>query len=374
MDLAKRPTCAIVHLDNLRHNANELLALLKPEQEIMAIIKANAYGHGSVFVARCLESCGIKKLGVATFTEGLALREQGSKAEIYVLNGIMGPLPEYFSNRLYPVIYEIEQLKTLCAYLNKEQREFNAILKFDTGMGRLGFTPAQVDEIAAELRRSDFLKISTVMTHLSKADEEDPAYTKRQFTLFKKLREILSERGLTNIPFSFCNSAAIIDKQLDEFNWVRPGIALFGCYPNQRQQENITLKPVLELKSKIISLKNMMRGSPVGYGGTFTTQRDSIIAILPVGYADGYPRLASNKGHVLLRGQKAPVVGRVSMDLMAVDVTDIKDAAIYDDVILIGQDGAECISAENVASWADTISYEILCGISPRVPRIYEGM
>ncbi|MFH1356535.1 MAG: alanine racemase, partial [bacterium] len=348
MDLTKRPTCAIVHLDRLRHNANELLAMLKPEQEMMAIIKANAYGHGAVFVARCLETCGIKKLGVATFTEGLELREQGSKAEIYVLNGIMGPLPEYFSNRLYPVIYEMDQLKTLCAYLNKEQREFNAILKFDTGMGRLGFTPAQVDAIAAELRRSDFLKISAIMTHLSKADEEDQAYTKRQFTLFKKLREILAERGLRDLPYSFCNSAAIIDQQIDDFNWVRPGIALYGCYPNQRQQESINLKPVLELKTKIISIKSMIRGSSVGYGATFTTERDSLIAILPVGYADGYPRLASNKGHVLVRGQKAPIVGRISMDLMAIDVTDIQATDIHDDAILIGQDGKEQIRAEDV--------------------------
>jgi alanine racemase len=214
-----------------------------------------------------------------------------------------------------------------------------------------------------------------VLTHLARADEEKSEHTERQYKLFKKLKNILIDRGnLKQAKFSICNSAAILDGNLDDFDWVRPGLALYGCYPNPRQIPMMDLKPVLELKSKILSLKQFTPHSFIGYGGTFETKKESQIAVLPIGYADGYPRLVSNRGHVLVAGKKAPVVGRVSMDLMAIDVTDVEGVKLYDDVTLIGQDGTEIIHAEDVAKWAETISYEILCGVSARVPRIYEGM
>ncbi len=374
MELTQRPTYASINLENLRHNTKQILSKMPKGQEPLAIIKANAYGHGAVFISRTLVGCGINKLGVATFSEGLELRKEGIQTEIYVLNGILAPLSDYFSNRLYPVIYDIEQLKLLCDYIGQEPREFKACLKFDTGMGRLGFAPAQVDEIVGLLRKTEQLKIAAVMTHLAKADEEDEEFTKRQFTLFRKLRDIIKDRGIDGMVYSICNSAAIIDNRLDDFNWARPGIALYGSYPNTRHQKMIDLKPVLEFKTKIINLKRLMQNATIGYGGTFTTSRESLIAILPVGYADGYPRLASNRGHVLVNGKKAPIVGRISMDLMAIDVTDVPNVKLHDDVVLIGKSDKELIRAEDVAEWADTISYEILCGISPRVPRVYEGM
>lgn len=340
----------------------------------MAIVKANAYGHGSIFVTRVLEGIGYKKFGVATFAEGMELRKQGIQSEIYILNGIMGPISEYLSNRLYPVLYEVDQLKALCEVLSQETRAFSACLKFDTGMGRLGFLPAQVDEVVAIIKHNQYLNIAAILTHLAKADEVENEFTQRQYTLFKKLKGILIERGIQETKFCICNSAAIIDGKLDDFDWVRPGIVLYGCYPNPRHESQIQLKPALQLKTKIFSLKKCSPHSFIGYGGTFETKRNSLIATLPIGYADGYPRLASNRGHVLVKGQKAPIVGRISMDLMAIDVTDIQDVQLYDDVTLIGQDGNEVIRAEDVASWAETISYEILCGIAARVPRMYEGM
>lgn len=373
MDLNKRPTEARIHLENLRFNAKQIISKLPKQTEVMGIIKANAYGHGSVFVARTLESCGIKKFAVATFAEGLELRQQGIRSEIHILNGLMAPIQEYLSNRLYPVIYQLEQLKEITTFLNNENRDFMVSLKFDTGMGRLGFLPSQIDEVYGMIRYAQQLKIIAVLTHLAKADVGDDEVTGRQYTLFGRLRDILADRGMKATAFSICNSAAILDGKFEDFSWVRPGLALYGCYPNERQMSLLELRPVLELKTKILSLKKMQPHSAIGYGGTFETQRESNIAILPIGYADGYPRLASNRGHVLVRGHKAPIVGRISMDLMTIDVTDVPEVALYDDVVLIGQQGEEIIRAEQVAQWADTISYEILCGISARVPRVYEG-
>lgn len=374
MNFENRPTFAKINLNNLRFNGKQVLAKTKGK-EAMAIIKANAYGHGSVFCARALESIGFKKFGVATFTEGKELREQGMQSELHILNGITGPLPEYFSSRLYPVIYDLEQLKSMQKFLQDENREFSVSLKFDTGMGRLGFNPIQADEIISLLRNAPNLKVASILTHLARADEEKNEHTDRQYTLFKKLKNILMDRGnLKQAKFSICNSAAILDGNLDDFDWVRPGIMLYGCYPNPRHIPMMELKPVLELKSKILSLKHFTPHSFIGYGGTFETKREAQIAVIPIGYADGYPRLASNRGHVLVNGKKAPIVGRVSMDLMTIDVTDIEAVKLHDDVTLIGEEGSEIIRAEDVAKWAETISYEILCGISARVPRIYEGM
>lgn len=373
MERAGRPTRAIIHLDHLRHNVKTIQALLPPGQEMMAIVKANAYGHGAVLVTRAIEACGVKKLGVATFEEGRELRSQGIRSEIYVLDGIMGPLADYFSNRLYPVISQKEQLEDMSQFLGNENREFAAVLKFDTGMGRLGFLPAQVDEVYKILYKTPFLKINCVMTHLARADEGDTEETQRQYTLFKRLRDILKERGLKNAKYSLVNSAAALDKRFEDFDWVRPGIALYGAYPHERQKSCADLKPVLELKSQIICLKELSPHSAIGYGGTFKTSRDSVIATLPIGYADGYPRLVSNRGHVLVRGAVAPIVGRISMDLMAIDVTGIPGISLYDEAVLIGRDGQNEIRVEQVAAWADTISYEVLCSLSPRVPRIYSG-
>lgn len=373
MKRAGRPTQAIIHLDHLRHNVKTLQALLPSGQEMMAIVKANAYGHGSIMVSRAIETCGVKKLGVATFEEGQELRSQGIRSEIYVLDGVMGPLADYFSHRLYPVISQKEQLEDLSQFLGDENREFSAVLKFDTGMGRLGFLAAQVDEVYKILYKTPFLKINCVMTHLARADEGDTPETQRQYTLFKRLRDILEERGLKNAKYSLANSAATLDGRFENFDWVRPGIALYGAYPHERQKSLVNLKPVLELKSQIICLKNLSSHSAIGYGGTFTTTRDSVMAILPIGYADGYPRLVSNRGHVLVRGKLAPIVGRISMDLMTIDVTDIPGVSLGDEVVLIGQDGQNDIRVEQVAAWADTISYEILCGLTSRVPRIYSG-
>lgn len=366
---------ATVHLDRLRHNARQIQTKLGTKQEIMAIVKANAYGHGAVMVTRTLEGVGIKKFGVATYAEGLELRDAGIKGEIFVLSGLLGDIADFLSNRLCPVIFEMDQLKELVSFVINENRPFNACLKFDTGMGRLGFAPSQIDEIMNLLHKTSLLKIVGIFSHLACADASDLNHSQRQLALFTKLRSIIKERGLTTAKYSLCNSAAILDGGFEDFDWVRPGVILYGCYPsNPRFVGMLDLQPVLELKSKIVHLKTLQPHTTVGYSATFTTQRESKIGFIPIGYADGYPRLASNRGSVLIKGQRAPIVGQISMDLMAIDLTDIDGASLYDNVTLIGQNGPELIRADDIAQWSETICYEIICGIMARVPRVYEGM
>ena len=226
----------------------------------------------------------------------------------------------------------------------------------------------------ALLKQYPEVVVEGILTHLARADEAEPEPTDRQFLLFERLRKILGEKG-KEIPCAhIANSSSIIDGRLDAYSMVRPGILLYGAYPHPRHREKISLKPVMTFKTKILSVKKIPPGSAVSYGGTWVSKRESLIAILPVGYADGYPRHLSNRGEVLLKGRRVPVVGRVCMDLTVIDVTDVPGTAIGDEVVLIGEQGGERITAEEVADRAETISYEIFCGISSRVPRIYKGL
>lgn len=375
MSIQYRPTTAVIDLDALRHNAREIKKRVPPETKVMAVVKANAYGHGAVMCARVLKGSGADSLGVATVEEGIELRGSGIRGEIFVLDGLLGAsLGEFQEFHLTPIIHNKEDLARLSAELKDKEKEFPVHLKIDTGMGRLGFLPADVDDILATLKSYRQINVCGVLTHLARADEENPEFTERQFLLFEKLRKILSEKGLNAPVYHIANSAAIIENRLQGFEVARPGIMLYGAYPHSRHREKISLKPVMTLKTKIMSLKRHPAGTPLSYGGTFVTKKESLIAILPIGYADGYPRLLSNRGQVLLCGRRAPVVGRVCMDLTLVDVTALPDVKVNDEVVLMGKQGDEEIPAEEVGALAETISYEILCGISQRVPRVYLGM
>lgn len=369
MILEKRPTKAVINLHNLVANARAIESGLPAGQEVLPIIKANAYGHGAVPVARALVDAGFDKLAVATFEEGVELRQGMILADIYVLNGIHAALRHYHHERLIPILHQMDEIQQALHFSKSLKQALPIGVKFDTGMGRLGLLPSEAQS-AIEILKSANLDLRTVITHLARADEA-LAHTEAPYERFHEIRKNFRAAGFAGTKFSICNSASIIDKHFDDFDWVRPGIALYGVYPNERQRSLMALKPVLALKTRIIELKKLAAGAGVGYGATFVTGRDSLIALLPVGYADGYPRLISNRGFVLVRGERAPIVGRISMDLMAVDVTDVADACLYDEVTLIGSDGNQNIRVEEVASWAETISYEILTGMMPRVHREY---
>ncbi len=369
-----RQTSVVIDLNAIRHNARETLSKTNPHQmHLMAIVKADAYGHGASVIAKTLQGAGVQHLAVATIEEGIQLREAGIKASITVLGGLFGDSGKIFSEyRLFPVIHQMPDLIRLGNYLKQIDRPLTVHIKIDTGMGRLGFLPTETTAAIDFLRGHSQIKVEGVMTHLARADEPDPKPTEEQFFLFQHLTGHFSPMGIK--VFHIANSAAIIEGRLNGFQLARPGIMLYGAYPHPRHRELINLKPAMTFRTKILGIKKYPIGACLSYGGTFVTQRESLIATLPVGYADGYPRLVSNRGYVLVRGQKAPVVGRVCMDLTLVDVTDIIDATLEDDVLLFGQSGDHYLPVEEVATWAETISYEILCGISKRVPRIYEGM
>lgn len=368
MLLNQRPTKAVIDLSKLTGNLRVLLKSLPVGQESLPVVKANGYGLGSVPVAKALVADGVKRLGVATFEEALTLRAGGLTVPIFVLNGAMGPDAEYLRSGLIPVLHHVCEIRRAASFAASAGIRFAVALKFDTGMGRLGILPAEIDAVLTRLRDSG-LDVVCVMTHLARADES-PEYTLEPYARFAGIRDAFRAAGLAP-KFSICNSASVIDGHFEDFDWVRPGIAMYGAYPNPRQRAAIDLKPVLRLETRVIELKSLPSGHGVGYGGTFVCGRDSRIAILPVGYADGYPRLISNRGEVLIRGSRAPIVGRISMDLMAVDATDVPGADYLDPVTLIGADGGEEIRVEEVASWAETISYEILTGLMPRVHREY---
>lgn len=374
-----RPTTAHINLNALRHNVTAIQQRLPEGVKIFGIVKANAYGHGAVMCARVLAGMGVTTLGVATLEEGMELRNSGIKGDIYVLGGLLSPsINEFLDFRLKPVIHHLEDLKRFGSFLQQSKKEYGIVLKLDTGMGRLGFFPSQTEEVLELLKKYASIRVEGVMTHLARADEPEQEPTQRQFLLFEKLKKLYVQKGLPAL-FHIANSAAIIDEQLSGFEMVRPGIMLYGAYPHPRQTSKIDLQPVMSLKTKMISLKKFSPQSPLSYGGTFVTKKESLIGCLPIGYADGYPRLVSNKGFVLIKGRRVPVVGRVCMDLTLIDLSDLSDGSdkldfFQEEIVLIGKQGDSQIRAEEVANWAETISYEIFCGISARVPRVYEGV
>ncbi len=366
-----RPThCAIDHAA-LRWNLQQIRARVGDRVKILSMVKANAYGHGTVAVAKTLCAAGGDDLGVATLEEGIELRLAGISAPILVVAGVYADqLEQYPTHSLTPVLYDLRGLAEIDAAVEKLGTTLNIHLKIDTGMGRLGLRAAEIDDWLPQLNTLKATKITGVFSHFSTAESVDGEYTRNQLQTFTRVATRLRAAGM-NALFHFANSAATITQPASYFDMVRPGIMLYGAYPSPAMAQQIALKPVLSWHTKILQLKKVPAGTSISYGQTFVTQRESLIATLPVGYADGYQRALSNRGEALVRGQRAPVAGRVCMDLTMLDVTDIRKVQRGDEVVLLGrQDGAE-ISADEMAAWANTISYEIFTSIGTRVPRIH---
>ncbi|OGQ07296.1 MAG: alanine racemase [Deltaproteobacteria bacterium RIFCSPLOWO2_12_FULL_40_28] len=367
MKVQHRSTYALIHLGHLRHNLS-VVKSLSPKAKTVGVVKANAYGHGATPIAKALIEAGCENLGVATIEEGIALREAGIEKPILVFDGMLTGHPEVFlEHQLTPVLHcenDFEILKTITKPLKVH-------LKFDTGMGRLGFFPNELPKVLELVSQNSFLEVEGVMSHLARADEKDPTPTKRQYGFFKKIRGEFETSGLNPI-FHLANSAALLDGLAQtETGWVRPGIMLYGGLPHTRLLAS-SLKPVMTLITRLLVVRDCPKGTALSYGATYVTSKHSRIGVLPIGYADGYPRLLSNKGAVVIHGKKAPIVGRICMDLTLVDVTTIPEAKGADEVLLFGEKNGTHLPVEEVAKWAQTISYEILCGITTRVPRIYE--
>jgi alanine racemase len=373
----QRPTWAEINLDNLTHNLRATKTAVGTGVSIMAAVKSDAYGHGAVDCAHALEKAGVEWFGVAIPEEGMALRDSGITRPILSLGGFWeGQEDSLISHRLTPVVFRLDLLERLSLAARASGAVADYHLKVDTGMGRLGVPYAEVGNFLDEAARFQNVRLDGVMTHLASADRQDHReFTERQISLFKGAVELVRTRGFRPTWIHEANSAGTHAYPHSRGNLVRLGGVLYGLWRDvtDRSIEPLDWRPVMSLHTRVMLLKTVPAGNPLGYGGTFVTARESRIATLPIGYEDGLGRELSNRGKVIVRGELAPIVGRVSMDLTLVDVTGVAGAAVGDEVVVIGSQGASLITAEDVAAQARTISYEITCGISDRVPRVYQS-
>jgi alanine racemase len=367
-----RPTVAQIDLGALAFNFRQLQKRVPKGVRILAVVKADAYGHGAVPVSRKLEKLGAEFLGVAIAEEGMALRKGGVKAPILVLGGTYeGDFEKVFRFNLTPVVFHQEALKSISKIAGRGKKKVRVHLKVDTGMGRLGVPMPLWSGFLKELARFPSVEVEGILSHFSMMDEED--YTKHQWDQFLRAVKSAEALGVHCKYLHMASSAMLATSSRYSGNLVRPGILLYGAYPSPSLKSLIHLKPVMTLKTRIHFLKSVPSGSRISYGGTFVTRRESLIATLPIGYADGYSRSLSNRGEVLVHGKRVPVVGKVCMDFIMVDVTDVPRVSLGDEVVLIGSQGRETITAEEIADKINSISYEVFCSVGKRVPRIYKG-
>lgn len=370
-----RPTWALVNLDSLAANFHFVRRHVNAEVKIMAVVKANAYGHGAVQCARRLAIEGADWFGVAAPEEGIELRESGIKQPILCLGGFWeGQAELCLRFNLVPVVYRIDMAESLDRTARDAGTVADVHVKIDTGMGRLGVRHEAAAEFADALAAFKNIRVDGLMTHFAAADDPDKdCFTKDQSTRFRDVVNIFRSRGFNPTYEDLGNSAGTYAHEMAWGNMVRPGGVLYGLWRDilPPTTESLPLRPVISLHSRIMLLKRVPKGETLGYGCTFEASRETLVATLPIGYHDGYMRALSNRGHVIVRGTYASVVGRISMDLTLIDVTDVQGVSLNDQVTLLGEEGELSVSAEELAKTAGTLSYEITCGISERVPRIY---
>ncbi len=367
-----RPTVAEVDLDALLNNLQETRRLC-PAARVLAVVKANAYGHGATPVAVALEKAGVDFFGVSLVEEGVELRQAGVRGDVLVLGGAYSDYREIVLHRLIPVVFTGEHLEQLQAAAAGAGCAARAHLKLDTGMGRLGLDLEGLGAFLATLGACPNVELDGLLSHLANAEVKDHPMNRLQVARFKQAATALRAAGHPIRWRHIANSAGAMDlddaKDGRDFNLVRPGLMLYGEAPSERLRALAALQPVLSWKTSIAHLKRLGAGQPVSYGGTWTAPRESLIATLPVGYADGFSRKHSNRGVVLVRGRRAKVVGSVCMDMCMVDVTDVPQVSLHDEVVLLGRQGDEQLSAQELARTCETIPYEILCSVGARVPR-----
>ena len=369
-----------IDLDALCGNIIHTRKLLKADTRLMVIIKADGYGHGAVPVARAFDELDnggmpvVNAYGVAVVEEGIHLRRAGITKPILVLGAnppaMAGEAVKY---DISMAMCDMELAQAMSREAVAQGKTARVHIKVDTGMGRIGFAGSEAD--AEQIRQISLLPnlcIEGVFSHLACADEADKTSANRQFERFQAFCRRLDEKGVHPEVYHIANSAAIIDLPQMQLDMVRSGISTYGMYPSEEVcRDRLALTPVMELVSRISFIKEVPAGFPVGYGSTFVSEHPMRIATVPVGYADGFPRSLSGKGQVLIHGRRANIIGRICMDQFMVDVTDIPDVKLQDVVTLIGRDGDEMISVEELAALAGSFNYEFVCGITDRVPRIY---
>lgn len=356
---------AEIDLSALSHN----LQVVKEKTRnipILAVVKAGAYGHGAVRTARHLLKNGVQKLGVAFVDEALELRDAGIRAPIIVFFE-RGRIDHYLQYSLTPVLLDLKHARAFSRNASRYNRRVPVHMKIDTGMGRVGMSPEEALPTILEIAAMKNLRLEGLMSHLSDADMSDKSFSMLQLRKFRRLLRLLQKKKIFFKYAHIANSSAILRMPQLHLDMVRPGIMLYGYGPSRKNE----LKPVLRLKSKVLFIKKVPRGTPISYGRTFVTKKTSIIATISIGYADGYSRKLSNCGEVLINGKRAPVAGRVCMDTVMVDATGINGLRENAEAVLIGCQGSESITAQDIADRTGTIPYEVLTSVGKRVKRVY---
>lgn len=366
---------AKIDLDAIVFNMESMHRNISDKTEMMAVVKTDGYGHGAVEIAREIEDLSyLRGFAVAAPEEAFILRRHGIKKPILILGY---SFPEHYSRMveqdIRPCVFSKETAELFSREAGRQKKVLPVHIAVDTGMSRIGYQVCQESVVEIkEIAALENIEIEGIFTHFAKADERDKAATFRQIELFKNILEML-EKEKIHIPLRHCsNSAGIAEIPEANFDMVRAGITLYGLWPSEEvRRDSLELKPVMEIKSRIVHIKPLKKGRTVSYGGTYRMERDGVVATIPVGYGDGYPRSLSGKGYVLVHGKKAPILGRVCMDQFMVDVTDIKEARLYDTVTLLGEDEGERITMEELGKLSGRFNYEFACNVGKRIPRIF---
>lgn len=364
---------ADIDLDAIYENVKNAKALLKKDTKMMAIVKADGYGHGAVEVARQIDEL-VDAYGVAILEEGIELRKAGFTKPILILGYTPKPLyPAMIRYDIATAVFTMEMAKEISDTAVAMHKNANIHIKLDTGMSRIGFAiTKESKEIIEQIAKLPGIEIKGCFSHFARMDEKDKTKANEQFAKFTKMVNALEKDGVDLGIRHISNSAGIMEAPEVQMDMVRNGICLYGLYPSEEvQKERLPLKPAMELKAYVSYVKTLEPGVEIGYGGTYTTTKKTRVATIPVGYADGYSRCLSGKGSVLIHGKKAPILGRVCMDQFMVDVTDIDNVCVGDRVTLFGKNGDSCITIEEISAMAHSFNYEFVCDIGKRIPRVY---
>ncbi len=361
-------TYAEINLQAIKYNIGEIRKLLAPAVRLMAVVKANAYGHGAIAVARAAVEAGADHLAVANLKEGLEIREAGITSPILILTeSPTSVTDEIVQYNFTQTIYSFTEAKALSEEAQKRHKIAAVHVKVDTGMARVGVAPSEAAAFIAKISSLPNLQIEGLFTHFAKAEDQQDPFTQKQFERFQRVAQRVPQIKIKHAA----NSAALLFYPNTQLDMVRVGLMMYGLYPPGNSRRLINLQPALAFRSRVTYLKRVPAGTPVSYGCTYVTPKETNLATIPVGYADGFSRRLSNRGQVIIRGKRFPVVGMVTMDLSMIDVGDAK-VEVGDEVYLIGEQQGQLISTDEIAKLEETISYEIVCGIGKRVPRVYK--
>ena len=367
-----RPAFLEIDLNNVAFNVRNIRKELGKRIEFLAVVKADAYGHGAYQVSKVVLENGADLLGVAILEEGIELREKGINEPILILypefQGREGKILEY---DLESTVTDLNFARNLSLEAAKQKKAANVYIKVDTGMGRYGLAPDEAYHFLKGVRDLENIKVKGILSQLSSAEEKEDEFTFQQLSDFKKIIKQLEDFNRGFLNRSIANSSAVLNLPQSYFNQVRVGLLLYGVYPSQEVSKSIQVKPALSFKSRIMFLKEVKKGTPIGYSRSFVTSRKTKVATIPMGYGDGFGRLLSNKAKVLIQGKRAPVIGKVCMDAFMVDVTDIPEARVGDELVVIGKQGNEEITVDEFAEWNQSISYEVLTRMGKRLPKVY---